>query len=409
MANQHNMETLFQDLEGLVKNAGDWSFTSKDLTLEGRTYRIYDYHLTSWTSFQAPNALNCRGTMFDITDIEHPVLASLPPPKFFNFDEGGVDHATDKYVADVMVKLDGSLISTYVHNNTLRLKTKGHMFSEQALAAMDLFSGPAYKELHSDVERLAKQGYTVSFEYTAPTNRIVVLYPKAALTVLNIRRHSDGAMFFGSDIQKDFKDYPAIVKNLVEFKTFEQTMELTGELIHKFVEDIKNETVGEGVVAQFKSKDGQHNYLAKIKNNAYVSLHHAKSSIESPTKLLEAIIRGQIDDLRSLLMGHDDALKMVDSMQLQVAPVFNQMIATVSTFYEANKELSKKDYAIKGQKELGIFFGLGIALYLQREPEYVEFAIKNKKTMFAFVDFSVEKVSAPNEIETAQEKRKMKM
>ena len=56
--------------------------------LTGKTYRIFNYRLASYTSFQKQDAKNCRGTMFDITDINKPILVSLPPEKFFNYEEG---------------------------------------------------------------------------------------------------------------------------------------------------------------------------------------------------------------------------------------------------------------------------------------------------------------------------------
>ena len=47
--------------------------------------------------------------------------------KFFNIEQGEVDRSNMKLVG-YMDKLDGSLISTYLHNGELKLKTKRKSF-----------------------------------------------------------------------------------------------------------------------------------------------------------------------------------------------------------------------------------------------------------------------------------------
>lgn len=380
----------------LVKNAADYTFTYKDLVLEGNTYRIFDYHLASWTAFMQPNALNCRGTTFDITNPENPILVCLPPPKFFNYEEGTINHTKDKYLGDVMTKMDGSLISSFLHNNSVRLKSKGHLFSAQALLAQELLE-KKYSDLKLEILSLSNAGYTVNFEYTSPTNTIVVIYPSDRLTILNLRSLKDGKMFFGSEIKEKFsKDYPHVIKNLVDFKPLGNSSLVEGSLMDKFVDDVKKETEGEGYVVEIRSKLEPKNYLVKIKNNHYISLHHAKASIESPSRLLETIIYQRSDDLKALASNDKNFLSIIEKMEAQVMPIYNKLIVDVEAFYEANKSLDRKTYAQKGIQDLEMLFFLAMNKYLGRDPGYPDFAFKYRKKIFPIIDFSVEKEAAPS-------------
>ncbi len=391
----------------LVKDAPDYTFIYRDLALDEHKYRIFDYHLASWTSFMLPNALNCRGTMFNITNSTNPVLVCLPPPKFFNYEEGTINHTKDKYLGDVMTKMDGSLISSYLHNGTVRLKSKGHLFSEQAVLAQKLLD-KKYPELKLEILSLAKNDYTVNFEYTSPTNTIVVIYPNDRLTVLNIRSIKDGRIYFGSEIKEKFgAHYPHVIKNLVEFRSLGNENLIEGKLIDKFVDDVKKEVEGEGYVVEIRSKTEAKNYLVKIKNTHYISLHHAKASIESPSRLLETIIYQRSDDLKALASNDKNFISIIERMEEMVIPIYNKLMLDIDAFYEANKTLDRKAYAIKGTTDLGMLFMLAMNKYLGKDPQYADFAFKYRKKLFPIIDFSVEKEAAPDTHEEAAGKIKL--
>ena len=140
------MDKLFEDLMSLCSQCN--SFYFKDVKLDSIEYRIFNYNLCSYEQFhQYQSALNCRGTMFNITDLENVKLVSLPPEKFFNYEEGnGVQIHPLGTCRLQMEKLDGSLISTYLHTNNeneqvLRLKSKGSLKSEQAEQSMNFLTG----------------------------------------------------------------------------------------------------------------------------------------------------------------------------------------------------------------------------------------------------------------------------
>ena len=81
---------LFTDLKNLVNSHDKKNriFFFKDHQFKDKTYRIFNYQLANYAQFCLPNALECRGHMFEIDGNEEPVrLASLPVPKFFNIGE----------------------------------------------------------------------------------------------------------------------------------------------------------------------------------------------------------------------------------------------------------------------------------------------------------------------------------
>ncbi len=142
-----NMNTFYQDLMCLCSM--DDTFYYKDIRFHSINYRIFNYRLCSYAQFQSrPAALNCRGTMFNIMNPKNVQLVSLPPEKFFNYEEGfgrKQFHERGRF-GDKMEKMDGTLISTFLHKTAskeqeLRLKSKQSLTSKQVLEAMQLLVG----------------------------------------------------------------------------------------------------------------------------------------------------------------------------------------------------------------------------------------------------------------------------
>lgn len=375
------LDNLYNDLCALVSEDSHFGFVLRDIKLDDKIYRVFDYGLVSWSDFQKPNAVNCRGTMFDITDKNNPTLVCLPPPKFFNYEEGQIDHTKHK-VGSVMQKLDGSLISTYRHQGQIRCKSKGHILSDQAQRATALLRSAQYSELKENCEKLAIDGYTVNFEYTAPNNIIVIVYAKESLSVLSVRDNKTGELFFAENIEKKFPWANGILSNLVQFTTSSATG-YTAKEQQEFVDKIRQETTGEGYVFEIIGDDASDRYLVKGKNLKYVSLHHAKDSIRAPSKLLECVIQGHSDDLRVLCAGDQAMIDLIEKAEQDAAPVINQLKHISQTFYETNKHLSRKDYAILARAtfkdpKMQPLFASVMNPYLELEFSWEDMLIKYK-------------------------------
>ncbi len=365
----------YEELMSLVET--DEAFFFKDFSYEDRVYRIFNYRLASWTAFQKPSAMNCRGIMYDVTT-DDPKLVSLPMEKFFNFEEGCVDHYRCR-MATKMVKMDGSLISTYLHNGKLMLKSKGALFSDQAIMAMNFLNREENKKIKEQIRYFVDSGFTVNMEFTSEKNRVVVPYQQERLTILSIRDHSDFSNQYGSALIELFNNagFVDLKKILVDYAY------ASGD-IDQEIKNIRAEQHGEGYVLEFVRPDNTC-YLVKVKNDRYLSLHRAKDSVYTPKRLFECVLDEATDDLRSMFADDPYVLNLIGDMENRVQPVYNHIIKTVEDFFDANRHLERKDYAILAQKQAPNLMGLLMNAYLNRPIDYKEFSKKNMVDLFGIV------------------------
>jgi T4 RnlA family RNA ligase len=366
------MLELFENLM-LLCEGEDSPFSFKDHEFGGDTFRIFNYRIASYTDFCKPDALECRGIMFKLQDGKPVRIACRPPKKFFNLNENpftmNLDH--DKIV-EFMVKADGSLISSFLWGDkyNLGLKSKAALASEQAVWAMEYLNRPENEAFKDEIHELTIKGWTVNMEYVAPENRVVLPYQKPELLVLNIRNNETGLTLFHNQV------YGCPGLNWVRSKQVDDK-----EKAKEFVKEIPSMVDIEGFVIRYD--DG---LLVKVKTEWYLHLHLTKDSIVIPRRLFGCVIAETTDDLRSLFSNDEWALKTIKAMEDRVKPQFNHMVQTVESYYSTNKDLVRKDYAIKGQKELGPYFSLAMDKYLVERglrssgPDYKEYAIKNYKT-----------------------------
>ena len=149
--------TLYNDLLKLTQT--NEAFFYKDQELDDQTYRVFSYRLASYTDFLAPNSLECRGVMFRIIDEKPVELSALPMEKFFNDQENpftiGLNYNNIKQVT---LKMDGSLMSTYIHNGQLRIKSKTALGSDHAINAMRWLDLPENAEYKKQLLTLTRYG-----------------------------------------------------------------------------------------------------------------------------------------------------------------------------------------------------------------------------------------------------------
>lgn len=373
---------LYNDLLALTRD-GD-TFYSQDFDLDGLKYRIFNYRLSSYTEFLKPGAMECRGIMFEMIGDEAVRLAARPMPKFFNLNENPMTMGLDLSLVDtVELKADGSLMSTFMHNGQLRFKSKGSLFSEQALDAI--------KWIESDINfknhliMLEKVGFTVNLEWCAPHNRIVIGYAKAHLKVLNARKRECGSYLQRDQLEFYLNDQVDNVVHVID------RVDTNGLDVAAFVQSIPAmQDDIEGYVARIGD------LWFKIKTDKYLSLHHAKDSINNPRRLFEAIVDEGIDDLRSMFAHDQVAIQTIDAMQGVVTKLYNSMVATVEGFYVSHKELDRKGFAIAGRDKEKLdqrFFGLAMNLYLGKPVDYKDF-MKSKYKEFGIRDTAVELATA---------------
>jgi T4 RnlA family RNA ligase len=359
MASQQfeSADQLYNDLIKLVQT--NEAFFFQDSVVDGKKYRIFNYRLASYQDFQLPSALECRGIMFEIPNEIDGVpgammgefrLASLPMEKFFNLYENPLTMNLDlTEVVEILEKVDGSLISTFMHNGELRLKTKGSVGSPQAIAAMQWLARREHSQFKSELIALTNiHGLTINLEWLAPDNQIVIPYDKAELRVLNARERSTGRYL---DLSAVKEKCPALLDRLVAGVNVDNPVE--------FVNRIPNMVQIEGFVLRLLS--GQR---VKVKTAWYLSLHRGRDSVTNPKALFDLILDEGIDDIRSMFHEQVTIIQRIDWMQEFIDRQYNHFVGNVERFYEENKDGDRKSFAIKGQAQLErMEFQMAMSMY----------------------------------------------
>lgn len=333
---------LYDDLMNLV-NDEDSSFYFVDQEIENQKFRIFNYRLASYTEFLKPNALNCRGTMFYLTeDNQYNGLAALTPSKFFNDSENPMTMDIDYSQTDIIMdKMDGSLMTTYdpffnFHN--VQLKSKGSLHSEQAVAATKLLYSEKYQNLLEYLKIEQSYGNSVSLEYTAPDNMIVIAYPEPRLTVLEVRSMITGNEVSYRQIKQDMtimKCEEFLVKTYTpdDFVSFVQS-------IPELKDDI------EGYVVRLSN-----GMKVKIKTSHYLSIHRLLDNINSPRRLFEAVVNETTDDVKAKFHENVGYIERILNMEEKVRNVYS-LVDKANEFVSNNSSLDKKEFALKCIKEL---------------------------------------------------------
>jgi len=374
MLSQRNLQ-LYNNLMVLCQKNDAFFFVDQEAN--GLLYRIFSYRLASYTDFLEPDALECRGHTFLMKNERKPLeMVSWPFEKFFNLNENpmtmNLDLSTVDFIHD---KMDGSLISTVHSGNDFFLKSKQSLSSDQAVAALNLIHTNEFNNLMGMVNYCNSMKMTVIMEYVAPSNRIVVGYDRPQLVVLGVRDSLHGKYVDSN--------------NLVQMADFYKVSDyLVGDHTHK-VHDVKEfvqkipymEDDIEGYVIGVGGK------RVKIKTIKYLAKHKTKDSVNHPRRLFEAVVNETSDDLRAMFFDDKLALTLINDMEKLVTTNYNHVVKTVEKFYNDNKELDKKSYAIKGQAELGKdnLFSLAMNLYLGKTNDYKAWMIKHYK-MFGIND-----------------------
>ena len=357
------MDNLYKKLIRLVdKNK---AFFYSDTVKDGETYRVFNYRIASYTDFLEPGALECRGHMFNITNKDDIRLVCVPLGKFFNLNENPFTMDIDlSTVEGVELKMDGSMISTFIHRGELYFKTKNSLTSTMVKDTIKYFSLPENKNFRSIISEITKNGYTVNLEYVSPTNRIIIKYKKTDLILLHIREISTGK-YIPIKHFRSYKYYDELSKHKVK------KFDLPADKILK----IYDKTDIEGIVIKLDS--GQ---FIKLKTISYTSLHKTKSSL-SDKHIVECVLNKTSDDLKALFNDDDQTIGKISDIEEVIIPIYNETITKNEQFCNDNKNLDQKTFAIKAKEELKDKFNLGMRLFHNQTPDYNKY-IMNRYEKF---------------------------
>ena len=336
MQNAKQSKVLFNELMDLVKDSDVTGFYFVDQTnSNGTPVRIFGYRFAAYADWLKPSALEARGTTFDISDLENPKILCRPMQKFFNLNENPFTANLDlSKTVQLMDKADGSLISFY-YDGGLQAKSKMSCTSDQAVAALKLAQQDP--KLVEFLEVHTKLGYTFNFEYVAPSNRVVVLYEKAKLILLNVRENLYGEYIQRGAVEGSLEAYGVSKDYLVEVFDHLQATEI--------IQNSKELVGVEGYVGF------TNNIWFKVKTPWYLALHKVKDQLSAPGKTLIAIAEEAYDDLYSL--SSTDVERQYLDKALEVYTNFlTEQIQALENTHQSLKDQDRKTYAIEGRKAL---------------------------------------------------------
>lgn len=350
------MKTLYQNLMNLCqpKDGTKSNFYYIDQAglphLGNRTYRVFSYHIASYSDWLQPDALECRGIMFEIDANEQPIrIAARPMAKFFNLNENPFTMNLDLTKAVcVMDKADGSLISSYMDGDVLRLKSKTSLSSDQARDAMKYLERAF--DLGSFIYEMEQLGYTVNMEWVAPNNRVVIEYPEARLIVLNMRHRDTGEYIQYDQLSDELRE------KVKHYMVDEYEIQANDDLVAY----VKKATGIEGIIVQLS--DGT---WFKLKTDWYLHLHTCKDSISNNKKLVATILDNHHDDLKSLFVGDEGTINRINEFEAHIVHTITHDCSKLLQVHEKHRSSERKFYAINGREELpGHLFGVYMQMYL---------------------------------------------
>lgn len=224
----------------------------------------------------------CRGLIFDKSG----KIISRPFHKFFNCFEreetfpANINMAILESVED---KLDGTMARPFLISGSVRFGTKmgitdGFSYAIEKQAVAQDEERFVYDQLH--------EGRTPIYEYTAPTNRIVVGYTEPQLRLLAVRDMVTGQYLRAG------RDYvhPHSVG------VYQSPVEDLGD----FVDHVRKARGIEGYVMVFN--DG---HRVKLKTEEYVRIHKTKDEIRYDFYIAQHILNEELDDVKPFLDEQD--------------------------------------------------------------------------------------------------------
>ena len=344
------MTTLYKQYEKLVEK-GIARKTIDIVTDHGEAYEIhtfvYDF-TANYTDFYENSYLReCRGISFLKTETTETVIAK-PFEKFWNAYENPftakevIDRLAPRYITE---KLDGSLIMVMqLPSGALLAKTKTTLKSEQAVRATEIIrNDPHYREF---CEQWIERGYTPLFEFTSPLNQVVLFYAEEKLSLIGLRHMETGDYYDIHDYFADFGNIPVVT-----------CYDITLEDITKLQETSKNE----GFVVEFSNSQRM-----KFKTLDYCMRHRQKSNIMNIKNLVEIILLGKLDDLKSLFNNDVSIENYINNVEIKTNECKKQILFRINEFYISHNLLDRKNYAIEAQERNKDIMSLLMDKYLGR-------------------------------------------
>lgn len=329
--------------------------------VEPNGFITFCYMIAEQDTFNGMPARECRGITFD----SNGNLAGLPLHKFFNVGEREETQEHNlkwDQVTAVFEKIDGSLIHTVNDNGNLLLKSKKTFDSAVAVAATQwLNERPILKRHITDI---VNDGLTLIFEWVSPEHRIVIRHPEQKLILLHVRNHETGHY-------ADPNSLAALARVIgLEYRPVVTEFHVDGVFDYTLMKNaLETRKDIEGWVIQFNNHE-----MVKAKTKWYLDLHHAITFVRE-RDIAKMVANETVDDYKSFLSSNGESIEPVLAIEHQVVTMLTYIEKEIREIVEADKELSRKDFAIKHKKHQR--FGLLMSAYLGQDIDLKDYFMKN--------------------------------
>lgn len=285
-----------------------------------------------------PIVNECRGIILD--EGKNWDVVSFPFLRFFNLEEG---HAADIdwETSVVQEKLDGSLIVIYHYNGKWEVSTSGGVDAGGSVGVTsrtfrEYFWDTARDTLPVNWLENARKDHCYMFELMGPDNRIVVYHSEPHLKLLGCRNLKTLQEIPVKEAVKHFYG----VEPVREFQ-----LSSVDEIISTF--ETLSPTSQEGYVVV----DASFNRI-KIKNPAYVAIHHAKDGLS--TKAFVEIARtGEVWEIIAHFPEYEEPLNETQQR-------FSGLVKRLEDAYAEIADIeNQKEFALANKCEVpGALFAL---------------------------------------------------
>ena len=340
------------ETHGIEKTLIDFKLKSK--WYEDRVLLKYD-QLVSPTIMSLPEVQECRGIVLERDTWK---LLSCAFFKFFNSEESNA-HKIDWDTAHVLEKLDGSLITVYFYNGVWCTATTGTALGEGEVnnktgtTFSNLFWKIAIEKYGLEISKL-DVSFCYCFELCSPYNIVVKPHGESSATLLTARN-----LKTLEEVSREEIINIGATLNVPVVKSYDLNATNVGALLRTFEGMIWHE---EGYVVV----DGNFNRV-KIKNPAYVAVHHLKGK-SAEHNILTIVKSNEIEEFGATFPDRKEELyklkesydKLVVNLnlvweELKLRKPKNIMPSEKKKYAEAVFEVCKKNNL---QSFTGLYFGL---------------------------------------------------
>lgn len=324
------ISVLYEQLIEACRNS-DHLHYHDEITAMQKSIRIFTHDKDiSPQEWEKPFVEEFKGISFEM-DGEEPVgIFSRPMSKISEL-------SSDIKASDIdfiTMKLDGSLVSSYVDGGYPSLKSEESLYSDVAVMASSLLNTDSYSSLREHIK--SHEGFTYNFEYTSPRNCVVLNYDTPKLTLLSVRDNMTGE---DVPMKQLFSD-SVLRRYLVE------CLHIDSDKFHDLIKDVKNSERSEGIVITTNN-----NQRFKLKSDWYNIVHQLKEHVLDTKNLIYYVVESETDDLREIFRNQPDAINRIDVFERAFIDLLEFALRKVEVFYRDNHGLDINTYSANARME----------------------------------------------------------